>query len=430
MMNVKTNKNSILDMSNINPLLDPKSAEFDQFNYMVKLLLKNENKAYQQIGKRIFSTILASNPNDIVKSTYIVADKKWTVYHGPTFKMTFNEERSYNCFFSKLSGFNCRFGLTVEDDPVCCELGFEILDLEISQNGCVPVPGSTNCRYCYKNNTNAKPTNMTFDTFKQIVDSCAHNLTQIAFGITGLKTNPDMEKMFKYCREIGVIPNVTTVGADLDDSMLDVLTKWCGAVAVSCYTGAKQLCYDNIKKIHDYAMEKYKRDMHVNMHIVVSKDNMSHLKEVLADIAAGKVPGLRSVVLLRIKPRGRAANMDCVVTSDMYREIITYCLDNNISFGFDSCSAKAVEKVLCEIGKSELTNCCESCESSRLSAYINVNGEYWNCSFCEGNSDVMATPINVLNFERAFDWWNLPPVLACRYPKTSACESCPWYKLD
>ena len=190
------------------------------FKYILDELFKAKKFSY---CKKIFAVIFKSKPIDIVKQTYEADNDKWIVYHGPTFKMTMNESHTYHCFFSKLDGFNLRFGKTVDDDPIYCGLGPEILDLEVSVNGCVPVPGSTNCRYCYKNNTNAKPTNMTFETFADIVHTFPINLSQIAFGITGLKTNPDLEKMFEYCRKIGIIPNVTTVGADMDEHMKDVL---------------------------------------------------------------------------------------------------------------------------------------------------------------------------------------------------------------
>ena len=352
----------------------------------------------------------------------------WTVLDAKTWKLTVNDRNDYHCFFDKTDGFNCRFGAKVEDDPEYCGLSTEILDLEVSVNGCVPVPGSTNCRYCYKNNTNAAPTNMPFNTFKRIVDLFPKNLSQIAFGITGLKTNPDLGLMFEYCRKIGVVPNVTTVGADMDEEAKDMLCRWCGAVAVSCYTGAKDLCYRTIKELHDYAREKYGRDLHVNMHIVVSEDNMPHLREVLKDIAYKKVEGLKSVVLLRIKPKGRAARMNCKVSKETYTELVKFCLDNKISFGFDSCSATPVMEVLREIGRPELCVSCESCESSKLSAYINVKGEYWSCSFAEGTDFIK--PINVLAYRSAAEWWNSDEVKKARFCKNPACKSCPIYELD
>ena len=405
------------------------SIDFDikrdkDFNTIPFIVLKHNPAVFMKIQ----AAILRSKPHDVKKYEYDADNDCWTVYDAPTFKMTLSKSGAYKCFFDKLTGFNCRFGKTADDDPEYCGLGPEILDLEVSVNGCVPVPGSTNCRYCYKNNTNAKPTNMSFESFKQIVDSFPKNLSQIAFGITGLKTNPDLEKMFAYCREIGIIPNVTTVGADMDDHMKDVLCKYCGAVAVSCYTGAKDLCYKTIKELHEYARENYKRDLHVNMHIVVSNDNMPHLKEVLQDIADKKVDGLKSVVLLRIKPKGRAAHMDCKISLSTYEELVSFCLSNKISFGFDSCSATPVMEVLKKLGKPQLCSSCEPCESSKLSSYINVKGEYWSCSFAEGTDFIK--PVNVLDYKTASEWWNSDEVKKCRFCKNPACKSCPIYDLD
>ena len=396
------------------------------FNFVQRTVFEAKRK---DLFLKVMGSIAQSNPADIIRRDYVVEGHSWAVFHGPTFKITMDvTDHHYNCFFDKLTGFNLRFGKTLDEDPVCCELGPEILDLEVSVNGCVPVKGSENCKYCYKCNTNMPATNMTFETFEQIIRTFPINLSQIAFGITGLQTNPDLPKMFKLCREIGIIPNLTTVGADLNAETKDMICKYAGACAVSCYTGAKDLCYKTIKELHDYAEKTYNRDMHINMHILVSKDNMAHLKEVLQDIADKKVPGLRSVVLLRIKPCGRAKGMDCVVTHDMYKELVTFCLEHEISFGFDSCSATPVMEVLKEVGKPELCSCCEPCESSKLSSYINVKGEYWSCSFAE-RTDVIK-PINVLGYKSVTEWWNSDAVKAVRFCNSPACKSCPIYDLD
>lgn len=408
-------------MTIVNPILKDK-----EFNYIPKALFDGKQK---DLFVKVLRCISLSNPSDIIRHNYDVDSHKWTVFHGPTFKMTMDlTDHHYNCFFDKLTGLNLRFGKMLDDDPDVCKLGPEILDLEVSINGCVPVKGSENCKYCYKCNTSAPATNMRFETFKKIVGTFPINLSQIAFGITGLKTNPDLPKMFEYCRQIGIIPNLTTVGADMDDDMKDMICKYAGACAVSCYPGAKELCYKTIDELHTYAKGAYSRDLHVNMHILVSKSNMSHLHEVLQDIADGKVPGLRSVVLLRIKPCGRAKRMDCTVSHDMYKEVVEFCMKNKISFGFDSCSATPVMEVLKEIGHPELCNCCESCESGRLSSYINVAGEYWNCSFAERTDFIK--PINVLAYKHSTEWWNSDEIKRIRNLEHPACKSCPIYDLD
>lgn len=389
------------------------------------------SKLSEMKEKNLFIRVMSCIGSGVKPKKYVyeVNNHKWVVFDAPTWKVTSEvTEYSYNCFFDKKSGFNLRFGKELEDDPAYCELGPEILDLEVSVNGCVPVRGSENCRYCYKCNTNAKPTNMSFETFKKIIDSFPKNLSQVAFGITGLQTNPELPRMIEYCREVGIIPNLTTVGADMDESMKDVLCKHCGAVAVSCYTGAKDLCYRTIKELKLHAQEKYKKDMHINMHILLSKDNKSHLMEVLKDIADGAVEGLKSVVLLRIKPCGRAKSMDCTIPLSLYEEVVKYCFENDISFGFDSCSAARVIEVLNKLGKPELAQCCEPCESSKLSSYINVKGEYWSCSFVE-RTDFMK-PVNALNYKNATEWWNSDEVKRIRFYDHPACKSCPIYELD
>jgi len=377
----------------------------------------------------VFSAIARTKKDELKRYEYLVNGNKWLVVDAPLFKIARNlTDCSYNCFFSKETGLNIRFGKELEDDPAYCELGPEILDLEIVVNGCLPVKGSENCKYCYKCNTNAAPVSMTFETFKHIVDSFPKNLSQIAFGITSLHANPDMPKMFEYCREVGITPNLTTVGVDLDDEMRDLLCSKAGAVAVSCYPGAKELCYKTIRELSSCAREKFGRSMSVNMHILLSKWNKDHLMEVLQDIADKKVEGLKSVVLLRVKPCGRAKSMDCTIPMSLYEEVVDFCMSKGISFGFDSCSATPVMEVLKKKGHDELCRCCEPCESSKLSSYINVKGEYWSCSFAERTDFIK--PINVLEYESATEWWNSDEVKRVRFLKEPACKSCPIFNLD
>ena len=138
-------------------------------------------------------------------SLYNVNGKEYRLLDAKTVKVVVGED--YNFVFCKITGDFKRFGKTYEDDPEYSPVSPEILDLEISVNGC-----PNKCPFCYKNNTNEPATNMSFDTFKKIVDSIPKFLTQIAFGITGVQTNPDFIKMMEYSRKIGIIPNFTLSG--------------------------------------------------------------------------------------------------------------------------------------------------------------------------------------------------------------------------
>ena len=337
--------------------------------------------------------------------------------------LTSTGDSNYNYGFDKRTGLTIRYGKTVNDDPDYCPLGPEILDLEISVNGC-PKVGGHNCKFCYKNNTDKAPTNMDLTTFRTIVDSFPKNLSQIAFGITGTQTNPDFPLMLAYCRQLGIIPNYTLSGADLTDDIIESTKDCCGAVAVSCYEGNKDLCYNTIDRFHKLAP-----NVHVNMHIVLSEDTLPHVMDVLKDLShdrtvtkevkcgnkvaftvVKKVPQdprlefLRHIVFLRIKPVGRATKLNTKISLDTFEKVIDYCTEHGIGYGFDSCSAPDVEQVLKNKGKPELVTCIEACESGRLSSYINVKGEYWHCSFAERDSRIF--PIKVTDYKVATSWWN------------------------
>ena len=73
-------------------------------------------------------------------------------------------------------------------------------------------------------------------------------LTQVAFGADSrAESNPDLWKMMDYCREKGIIPNITV--AEITDETADKLVSKCGAVAVSRYDD-KNICYDAVQKLN------------------------------------------------------------------------------------------------------------------------------------------------------------------------------------
>jgi len=368
------------------------------------------------------------------ETVYEVNGNKWHVFDTPFYKYTYCENHSYHCFFSKVTGFTCRISDNINSkDPAYCELGPEILDLEISVNGC-PTVGGKNCRFCYKNNTNKPATNMSFETFKKIVDTMPKCLYSIAFGITGVQTNPDFPKMMAYCRKNDIIPNYTLSGADLDEDMLRESCRLCGAVAVSCYSDNKELCYNTIKRFHDC-----NNLMHINMHIVLSEEEeqLKHIWNVLKDIKEGKVVGLRNIVFLRIKPVGRASKLNCKIHLDTYEEILTYCFENHIGFGFDSCSAPDVAKVLKDMNHEEILKYIEPCESTRTSFYINCHGIASPCSFCEHIKEWVDANVDVTKCIDCNDFikniWHNPVFDKFRFPcennqdKELECFKCYYY---
>ena len=157
----------------------------------------------------------------------------------------------YNFVFNKETGFFVRWGKNQKDDPQYGPSP-EILDLEISAGGdCLG-----KCPFCYKcNGEDGDPThNMTFEEFKTIFDKLPPTLTQIAFGIMNITTNPDFFRMMEYAREHGVIPNYTCHGLDTTPKIAKKTVALCGAVAVSLVK--KKKTFETIKMFLEATLNK------------------------------------------------------------------------------------------------------------------------------------------------------------------------------
>ena len=97
---------------------------------------------------------------------------------------------------------------------------------------------------------------MKITSIKTEIKRSCFSLTQIAFGITGIKTNPDFVKMMHYCRTIGIVPNFTLAGIDLDDEMAKTVAGLVGALAVSAYQTDKNVCYNTVQKFTDLGIKR------------------------------------------------------------------------------------------------------------------------------------------------------------------------------
>lgn len=274
---------------------------------------------------------------------------------------------AYNYRFNKETGTFLRWGTRLADNPQYSPFGPEIADIEISKNGC-----SGGCRYCYKANTDDPPTNMTLTAFEKILDAMLPTVTQVAFGITDIHANPDFLEMMRYCRLKGVVPNFTTTGSDLDDEFLMQLPDLVGAVAVSCSPMNPRLCFSTVVRLIEAGVKQ------VNIHVVNTGDSLyeaGFFFEVLE--SAKRIPELNALVLLALKQKGRAVGMRAP-SREGRRLVIRDAVESGIRLGLDSCSA---HDYIALYGDSPEV---EPCESGLFSAYVNVDGLFFPCSFAEG----------------------------------------------
>jgi len=292
----------------------------------------------------------------------------------------------YNFRFNLKSGRFERWGKTEDDDPLYSESGPEILDIEVTTS----CKGSRNsegkhilCPFCYKSNSpNGK--NMSFETFKTILDKMPITLTQIAFGVDAqAESNPDLWKMMEYARSKSIIPNLTV--ADISDEVADKISTLAGACAVSRYED-KNACYNSVKKLVDRGMKQ------VNIHCMISKETFVRTTETFVDMKRdSRLQGMYAIVMLSLKQKGRGTNFT-PLSQDKFNVLCAFAHSIGINFGFDSCGSSKYIKFLnnskfSEEEKEELMQSVEPCESFGLfSSYINVDGLYYPCSFAEGQA--------------------------------------------
>lgn len=327
-----------------------------------------------------------------------------------------------NYLFNMDNGFTITWGKDRNEDPEFFPVP-EILDLEITTK-C-----TGGCPQCYKSNI-CEGENMSFDTFKRIFDILPKSLTQIAFGADyDLSANPDIWKMMDYARKNNVIPNVTTVY--VNEETADNLAKYCGAVAISLHPHLKDafnICYDSIKRLTDRGMTQ------INIHAVLEEETYQDTFKLFRDrLTDPRLAKLNAIVCLSLKQKGRGINRKRL-SQEKLNDLVKFAIDNNISIGFDTCSAK--KAFMAFNNNPEVKNMIMACESTRESSYINTFGEYFPCSFTEG-TEGWEKGINVLECKNSQEFadnvWNNPRTVEFRENLINnvcnGCRSCPIYEI-
>ena len=384
---------------------------------------------------------------------------------------------NFNHYFRKSDGLSMTWGKTQEDDPEFAPFPL-LMDMEIVSM-CRGIRGKDGirkpCPFCYKSNT-PEGDYMTFETFKEIIskicpimrvevnyvdgrsrsykpsetiltldgEKSVLNLTkndgtihgkiediwnvrigpeQIAFGVDAEATlNPDMFKMMLYCKEIGIVPNVTV--ADIGPEIAQLLSSMCGAISVSVYSWNKDAAYDSI----DLLANKYKMNQ-VNIHMLVASETEDFIfNELLEDVKTDpRLKNLNAIVFLSLKTKGRGKSFHRM--SDVsYKKLVDKLLGEEINFGFDSCSQIRFKKAIQgHPNYDAMIEMSQNCESTCESIYINEDGKFFPCSFTEkgkfGGED-WEKGIDILQVDDFFkDIWFNPKVISTRN-KIIECGKC------
>lgn len=298
------------------------------------------------------------------------------VIENERFKSFFSKD--YNYRFDKLTGNFERWGCNYNSDPQYGP-GPELLDIEVTT--ICEGPGGISCPMCYKDNSICGK-NMPFDIFQIILDKMPKTLTQMAIGCDAqAKSNPDLWKMMEYANKCGIIPNITV--ADISKETANMISRYCGAAAVSRNSN-KDFCYNSVKKLTDTGMDQ------INIHHCIYEENLTEILELMNDYQKDpRLKDLNAIILLSLKQKGRGIDLNPLSYKN-FKYLVRKAFSLHVPLGFDSCTANKFMTVARELFSKEkcqeIEVYCEPCESSCFSSYISVDGNFYPCSFVEGET--------------------------------------------
>lgn len=308
-----------------------------------------------------------------------------------------------------------------------------IADIEISTK-CegVSIKGSsaTPCKMCYKSNTN-NGKYMSTDDFIKIIEFIKIPITQIALGIGNID-QPNLFEIMDVCIERGIVPNITINGYGMTDELYDKLAYRCGAISISYYD--KDLCFDAI-----YELATLRGMKQVNIHAYTSENSYETILQLIDDLQTDeRAKDMSAVVLLQAKLKGNALlNGHKQLSQEKFNIISQKLLKSGLNYGSDSCGAfKTLESFKDEPNIEDIEESVMSCESTIESCYIDVEGNYYPCSFSQGvdsNGLNWKEGLSVLDCDDFIKdiWFNertrefSEHVLECRKCK----KSCPIYEI-
>jgi len=287
-----------------------------------------------------------------------------------------DKKNKFISLFNPNTGFYMRSGV-IEDgkdtgkDPFMASFP-ELLDIGImgscrhGQNGLCIKAGVQ----CYQNGLETKYPNMSFENFKRIVDECKGKTFQFSLGGRGdVDQHEDFEKILRYCRENGIVPNFTSSGLGFNEKIVSLCKEFCGAVAISWYR--QEHTYKAIQMLLDAGGK-------TNIHYVLGNNSIDEAIERLKNNDFPK--GINAIIFLLHKPVGLGQQSNVLkYDDDRLKEFFDIIDSGEFDFkiGFDSCTVPALINFTHNINEDSF----DTCEGGRWSMYITSDMKALPCSF-------------------------------------------------
>jgi hypothetical protein len=164
----------------------------------------------------------------------------------------------------------------------------------------------------------------------------------------------------------------------------------------------------------------------VNIHQLLAKETKDQVLQLIEDYNKdSRLQNMNAIVFLSLKQKGRGINYARLSDED-FKNIVNICLNKEIRFGFDSCTACKFTNVIKDNPKfRKILPMIEPCESSLFSSYVNVNGDFFPCSFAEQGEGINVSDCN----DFLQDVWYNSKTIEWRNNLIANNRNCPIYEI-
>lgn len=244
---------------------------------------------------------------------------------------------------------------------------------------------------CYQRGSTECTSHMSVKNFESIARQASGKVFQIALGGAGdPNKHPQFKDILEICRKYRIVPNLTTSGFLLTDNEIELIEKYCGAVAVSWYSRLVNGEENNLNTIQ--AIENFVNAGCVtNIHYVISKDTID---EAITRMEQNLFPNIiNAIIFILYKPIGDGVIEKVLKNNDdrldKFFELVIE-KKHPYQIGFDTCFTPALLKYTDKISPISI----DACEAATFSMYIDSQMNCFPCSFGCWNENVSESLSN------------------------------------
>jgi len=274
--------------------------------------------------------------------------------------------KDYNFIGDTESGVTFRWGRKIKENPIFAPWP-ELADISIS-NHC-----TKGCNFCYRDST-ANFNFMSLENYRGILQQLNHpkwgNVFQVAIGGGEPLEHPDFLEIVNVTLDYNIVPNFTTNGEYLTNSLITRLKEKVGAIAIST---------KDLNSINSNLVSRLKtNNIKCNIHYVLDRQNIKQAINILEGKYNSALKNVNSIIFLTYKPLGRATKDNILKLNNDFSIFVrlidgTQCVSR---IGFDACFVP----MLMHYTNVDI-NYVDPCECAFFSVYIDENLMMSPCSF-------------------------------------------------